>query len=98
MCVVSCYCIHISVLYLKLLKLCIIFVLYIYRIRHFAGPVNYSVDGFIAKNSDILGKNISSSLYKSKLPIVQSLFPEGNKYLNNFVNYIMIVIINFVLI
>lgn len=48
------------------------------RIRHFAGPVTYSIEGFLEKNSDVLSRNISIGLYQSKLAIVQSLFPEGN--------------------
>lgn len=55
-----------------------------FRIRHFAGPVTYSVEGFLEKNSDVLLRNISSGLYQSKLPIVRSLFPEG------IMNYIFI--------
>lgn len=50
----------------------------IFRIRHFAGPVVYSVDGLLEKNSDQLQRNISSGLFQSKLRLVQSLFPEGN--------------------
>lgn len=48
------------------------------RIRHFAGQVLYSVNGFLEKNCDNLPRSISTALYQSKLPIVQSLFPEGN--------------------
>lgn len=54
-------------------------ILFIFRIRHFAGPVVYKVNGLLEKNSDILQRNISSGLYQSKLPLVQSLFPEGKK-------------------
>lgn len=32
----------------------------------------------IFKNNDLLPRHICSSLYQSRLPIVQSLFPEGN--------------------
>lgn len=53
------------------------------RIRHFAGPVTYSVEGFLEKNSDTLARNISVGLYQSKLAIVQSLFPEGESYLDS---------------
>lgn len=48
------------------------------RIRHFAGSVNYSIHGFREKNLDALSRNISTSLFQSKLPLVQKLFPEGN--------------------
>lgn len=50
-----------------------------YRIRHFAGTLNYSIDEFVEKNTDKIPKHLSSALYQSKLAIVQNLFPEGNK-------------------
>ncbi|XP_037052046.1 unconventional myosin-Ib [Bradysia coprophila] len=49
-----------------------------FQIRHFAGSVQYSINGFLEKNSEFLPRNVSSCLYQSKLPVVQSLFPEGN--------------------
>ncbi|XP_073815090.1 myosin 95E [Musca autumnalis] len=49
-----------------------------FRIRHYANVVQYSVHRFLEKNSDMLPKYLSSGLYQSKLPLVQSLFPEGN--------------------
>lgn len=49
------------------------------RIRHFGGSVDYNVDGFIEKNSDKIPKHLSSSLFQSKLSIVQNLFPEGKE-------------------
>lgn len=47
--------------------------------RHFAGTLNYSIEGFVEKNSDKIPKHLSSGLYQSKLAIVQNLFPEGNE-------------------
>ena len=47
-----------------------------YRIRHFAGPVVYSINDLLKKNADNLCRNISSGLYQSKLQLVQNLFPE----------------------
>lgn len=55
-----------------------IFIKFIYRIRHYAGQVTYSVNNFVEKNVDILPRYISYGLYQSKLSIVQTLFPEGN--------------------
>lgn len=50
---------------------------FIDRIRHFAGQVNYSAQGFVEKNNDRILRNISAAFYQSKLTIVQNLFPEG---------------------
>lgn len=50
------------------------------RIRHFAGSVQYSINGFLEKNSEFLPRNVSTCLYQSKLPVVQSLFPEGTVF------------------
>lgn len=47
------------------------------RILHFAGNLDYFIEGFIEKNSDKIPKHLSSSLFQSKLSIVQNLFPEG---------------------
>ncbi|XP_068152516.1 unconventional myosin-Ia isoform X4 [Drosophila tropicalis] len=49
-----------------------------FQIRHFANVVNYSINRFLEKNSDMLPKYISGAFYQSKLSLVQSLFPEGN--------------------
>ncbi|CAG9806398.1 unnamed protein product [Chironomus riparius] len=49
-----------------------------FQIRHFAGALDYNIDGFIEKNTDRIPKHLSSSLFQSKLSIVQNLFPEGN--------------------
>ncbi|XP_020716294.1 unconventional myosin-Ia isoform X2 [Ceratitis capitata] len=49
-----------------------------FKIRHFANVVSYSIHRFLEKNSDVLPKFVSGALYQSKLPLVQSLFPEGN--------------------
>lgn len=49
-----------------------------FRVRHFAGPVNYKLDGFLEKNMDLLPRSISAGLYRSNSQIVQTLFPEGN--------------------
>ncbi|XP_058812061.1 unconventional myosin-Ia [Topomyia yanbarensis] len=50
-----------------------------FQIRHFEGPALYTSLGFVEKNLDVLPKHISSCLYQNcELPIVASLFPEGN--------------------
>ncbi|XP_029406672.2 unconventional myosin-Ia isoform X2 [Bactrocera dorsalis] len=49
-----------------------------FKIRHFANVVSYSIHRFLEKNSDVLPKYVSGAMHQSKLPLVQSLFPEGN--------------------
>ncbi|XP_038106815.1 unconventional myosin-Ia isoform X2 [Culex quinquefasciatus] len=50
-----------------------------FQVRHFEGPVLYTSQGFIEKNLDVLPKHVSACLYQHcELPIVASLFPEGN--------------------
>lgn len=50
----------------------------LFQIRHFAGSVNYKLDGFLEKNMDLLPRSLSTALYRSGSSIVQALFPEGN--------------------
>lgn len=49
-----------------------------FKVRHFAGSVNYKLSGFLEKNMDLLPRSISAGLYRSQSSIVQALFPEGN--------------------
>lgn len=53
---------------------------FVFRIRHYAGTLNYSITNFVQKNADKIPKHLSSGLYQSKLSIVQNLFPEGIGY------------------
>ena len=48
-----------------------------FRIKHFAGSVTYSVSGFLAKNTDSLDISISRSLFSFNHPLIKTLFPEG---------------------
>ena len=48
------------------------------RIKHYAGSVTYSVDGFVAKNSDLLERDLSAVMFQSEHPLLKTLFPEGN--------------------
>ena len=50
----------------------------ILRIKHYAGSVTYSVDGFVAKNSDLLERDLSAVMFQSEHPLLKTLFPEGN--------------------
>ncbi|XP_055322935.1 unconventional myosin-Ia [Sitodiplosis mosellana] len=49
-----------------------------FQIRHFAGQVSYAASGFMEKNADKIPRYISTGFFQSKLPLMQSLFPEGN--------------------
>ena len=49
-----------------------------FRIKHYAGSVTYSVEGFVAKNSDLLERDLSAVMFQSEHPLLKTLFPEGN--------------------
>lgn len=51
----------------------------LFLIRHYAGDVIYSVDGFLDKNRDTLFEDFKRLLYHSKNPILSSMWPEGEK-------------------
>lgn len=46
--------------------------------KHYAGWVTYNVSGFLEKNSDLLVRGLSQSMYQCAHPILKELFPEGN--------------------
>lgn len=50
----------------------------LFQVRHFAGPVNYKLEGFLEKNLDLLPRTICAGLFRSQSSVVQALFPEGN--------------------
>jgi myosin heavy subunit len=45
-------------------------------IKHYAGPVHYSVDGFVSKNKDTFQPSLSNCLTASSLSIMKSIFEE----------------------
>ncbi|KAI4459898.1 myosin [Holotrichia oblita] len=49
-----------------------------FQIRHFAGPVTYTVRGFIEKNRDQLPRELSRAMFRCDHTLMQALFPEGN--------------------
>ncbi|CAF1126177.1 unnamed protein product [Rotaria sp. Silwood1] len=51
----------------------------LFLIRHYAGDVIYSVDGFLDKNRDTLFDDFKRLLFHSKNPILSSMWPEGEK-------------------
>jgi len=46
-----------------------------FQIKHYAGDVVYSVDGFVDKNNDLLFRDIKSTMAASTNPIVVDCFP-----------------------
>ena len=48
-----------------------------FRIAHYAGHVNYKVDGFLNKNKDTLFQDFKRLLYNSRNPLISSMWPEG---------------------
>ncbi|XP_035688494.1 unconventional myosin-Id-like isoform X2 [Branchiostoma floridae] len=50
-----------------------------FRIRHYAGSVTYSVEGFIDKNKDDLFQDFKRLLYNSSDPVISSMWPEGKR-------------------
>lgn len=51
----------------------------LFLIRHYAGDVIYSVDGFLDKNRDTLFDDFKRLLFYSKNSILSSMWPEGEK-------------------
>ena len=47
-----------------------------FRIKHYAGDVTYTVDGFIDKNKDTLFKSLVTTMQASTSPFTAGLFPE----------------------
>ena len=49
-----------------------------FMIKHYAGDVTYTAEGFLAKNADSLFKDLSRLTFQSSCTILKQLFPEGN--------------------
>lgn len=49
-----------------------------FRLRHYAGDVDYNVEGFMDKNQDLLFKDIPRVFFGSENSLLKSLFPEGD--------------------
>jgi len=49
-----------------------------FRIKHYAGSVTYCSQGFLAKNCDVLERDLSSVMFSANHPLLRILFPEGN--------------------
>uniref|UniRef100_A0A4W2CPT3 Myosin IG n=1 Tax=Bos indicus x Bos taurus TaxID=30522 RepID=A0A4W2CPT3_BOBOX len=50
-----------------------------FRIKHYAGDVTYSVEGFIDKNRDFLFQDFKRLLYNSKDPTLRAMWPDGQQ-------------------
>lgn len=50
-----------------------------FRIRHYAGDVDYEVKEFVFKNRDTLYRTIKQAFRSSKTPLVKNMFPEAAK-------------------
>ncbi|KAJ8334901.1 hypothetical protein SKAU_G00405400 [Synaphobranchus kaupii] len=48
-----------------------------FRIRHYAGDVTYSVEGFLDKNKDPLFQDFKRLMYNSEDPVLKEMWPEG---------------------
>jgi len=48
-----------------------------FKIKHYAGDVIYTVDGFIEKNNDLLYNDISFVLNSSSNPALREMFPQN---------------------
>ncbi|NXT32347.1 MYO1G protein, partial [Pelecanoides urinatrix] len=50
-----------------------------FRIKHYAGDVTYSVEGFLDKNKDTLFQDIKRLLYNSADPVLRAMWPDGEQ-------------------
>ncbi|KAM4705559.1 unconventional myosin-Ig-like [Rhinophrynus dorsalis] len=48
-----------------------------FRIKHYAGDVTYSVEGFLDKNKDTLFQDFKRLMYNSNDPVLRDMWPEG---------------------
>ncbi|CAL8299038.1 unnamed protein product [Lota lota] len=48
-----------------------------FRIRHYAGDVTYSVEGFLDKNKDLLFQDFKRLMYNSTNPVLKDMWPDG---------------------
>ncbi|XP_053913210.1 unconventional myosin-Ig isoform X2 [Cuculus canorus] len=50
-----------------------------FRIKHYAGDVTYSVEGFLEKNKDTLFQDFKRLFYNSVDPVLRSMWPDGEQ-------------------
>ena len=49
----------------------------VFRIKHYAGDVTYSVLNFLDKNTDSLFKDLKSAAYNASNPILKEIYQDG---------------------
>ncbi|NXU49002.1 MYO1G protein, partial [Turnix velox] len=50
-----------------------------FRIKHYAGDVTYSVEGFLEKNKDTLFQDYKRLFYNSSDPVIRVMWPDGQQ-------------------
>ncbi|NXW56574.1 MYO1G protein, partial [Eurystomus gularis] len=50
-----------------------------FRIKHYAGDVTYSVEGFLDKNKDTLFQDFKRLFYNSTDPVLRAMWPDGEQ-------------------
>ncbi|XP_032775664.1 unconventional myosin-Ig isoform X2 [Strigops habroptila] len=50
-----------------------------FRIKHYAGDVTYSVEGFLDKNKDTLFQDFKRLFYNSVDPVLRAMWPDGEQ-------------------
>ncbi|XP_061330429.1 unconventional myosin-Ig isoform X1 [Pezoporus flaviventris] len=50
-----------------------------FRIKHYAGDVTYSVEGFLDKNKDTLFQDFKRLFYNSADPVLRAMWPDGEQ-------------------
>uniref|UniRef100_A0A8B9N1U2 Myosin IG n=1 Tax=Accipiter nisus TaxID=211598 RepID=A0A8B9N1U2_9AVES len=50
-----------------------------FRIKHYAGDVTYSVEGFLDKNKDTLFQDFKRLFYNSADPVLHAMWPDGEQ-------------------
>ncbi|NXO01409.1 MYO1G protein, partial [Rhinopomastus cyanomelas] len=53
-----------------------------FRIKHYAGDVTYSVEGFLDKNKDTLFQDFKRLFYNSADPVLHAMWPDGEQSVN----------------
>uniref|UniRef100_A0A8C3AU47 Myosin IG n=1 Tax=Cyclopterus lumpus TaxID=8103 RepID=A0A8C3AU47_CYCLU len=48
-----------------------------FRIRHYAGDVTYSIEGFLDKNKDLLFQDFKRLMYNSANQVLKEMWPDG---------------------